>query len=96
MSDGAKTATRVREVVVRNEHGIHARPAALFVKMAARFSAEVTVEKDGIEINGKSIMGLMTLQASYGSKLQLRAQGVDAEQALAALAQLFEQKFEEG
>lgn len=83
-------------MVVRNEHGIHARPAALFVKMAARFSAEVTVEKDGIEINGKSIMGLMTLQASYGSKLQLRAQGVDAEQALAALAQLFEQKFEEG
>lgn len=81
---------------MRNEHGIHARPAALFVKMAARFSAEVTVEKDGIEINGKSIMGLMTLQASYGSKLQLRAQGVDAEQALAALAQLFEQKFEEG
>ena len=86
---------KIREVTVLNQYGIHARPASLFVKLASRFDSDVFVEKGGTEINGKSIMGLMMLQASLGSTLRLKAQGPDADALLDALQKLVASKFEE-
>jgi len=80
---------------VTNKLGIHARPAALFVRVASRFESDITVEKDGETVNGKSIMGLMMLAAGYGSKLRITAEGRDAEQAICETEQLFLQKFNE-
>jgi phosphocarrier protein len=87
--------TLTRTFEIRNQYGIHARPAALFVKTAARFDVDVTVEKDGNSVSGKSIMGLMTLEASRGSKLKVTASGVDAKQVLDELQALFEAGFDE-
>jgi len=84
-----------RELTIRNKLGIHARPAALFVKTAGRFMSDITVEKDGNRVSGKSIMGLMTLEGYQGSKLRLRAEGEDAEEAIQALAELVEKGFYE-
>ncbi len=85
-----------REVTVRNRLGIHARPAAAFVKLASRFESEILVEKDDQTVNGKSIMGLMSLAAGRGSKIRITARGPDAERAMEALTQLVEvQKFDE-
>jgi len=86
-------AKRVCNVI--NRLGIHARPAALFVKVANKFECNIFVEKDGEQVNGKSIMGLMMLAAGHGSKLTLIAQGRDAEAAVRDLEQLFLQKFNE-
>src|SRR5437867_11121961 len=88
-------AIMTRDFMVSNKLGIHARPAAMFVKTANRFSCEIFVEKDGEKVNGKSIMGLMMLAAGPGSKLTVHAQGHDASQALAELEILFKQKFDE-
>ena len=85
----------VKELAVINKLGIHARPAALFVKVANKFDSDILVEKDGEQVNGKSIMGLMMLAAACGSKLTLIAEGRDAENALRELEQLFMQKFNE-
>jgi phosphocarrier protein len=74
---------------------LHARPAALFVKTASRFESDITVEKDGNTVSGKSIMGLMTLEAGLGSVLTVTAEGVDAEEALNELQNLVESKFYE-
>lgn len=82
-----------RELVVLNRYGIHARPAALIVKTASMFRADITVEKGNMKVSGKSIMGLMTLEAGCGSKVRVIAEGVDAEKALDAIQKLFEQKF---
>ncbi len=68
-----------------NRLGLHARPSAEFVKLAGRFEAEVWVEKDGLEVNGKSIMGVMMLAAEAGAQIRIRTIGHDAEEALAAL-----------
>jgi phosphocarrier protein len=84
-----------KQMTVINKLGIHARPAALFVKVAGKFECDVSVEKDGETINGKSIMGLMMLAAGQGSKLTVTTKGRDAEAALNALEQLFLQKFSE-
>ena len=84
-----------RELTIANKLGIHARPAAMFVKVANRFACEIFVEKDGEKINGKSIMGLMMLAAGPGSKLVLHVRGPDAPQALAELESLVERKFDE-
>jgi len=84
-----------REVEIVNRAGMHARPAAAFVKIAARFSADITVEKDGLEVNGKSIMGVLMLAAEKGSRLRLVASGSDAAAALDALADLVGRGFEE-
>src|SRR2546427_12608730 len=84
-----------RDFMVSNKLGIHARPAAMFVKTANRFTCEIFVEKDGERVNGKSIMGLMMLAAGPGSKVTVHAQGHDASQALAELETLFRQKFNE-
>jgi phosphocarrier protein HPr len=84
-----------KTLTVNNKLGIHARPAALFVKVAAKFASHIEVEKDGEIINGKSIMGLMMLAAAHGSKLTVTAEGPDAEAALKAIEELFLQKFNE-
>ena len=84
-----------KELTVVNKLGIHARPAALFVKTANRFACDILVEKDGEKINGKSIMGLMMLAAGPGSKLTVRANGADAALALAEIEALVKRKFDE-
>lgn len=84
-----------RELVVRNQYGIHARPAALFVRTAGRFVSDIEVEKDGQVVSAKSIMGLLTLEARQGTVLTIRARGPDAREAVAALAELMERKFYE-
>ncbi|HSI86999.1 MAG TPA: HPr family phosphocarrier protein [Candidatus Methylacidiphilales bacterium] len=85
----------VREFVVGNKLGLHARPAAMFVRIANRYNSEIWVEKDGEEINGKSIMGLMLLAAGCGSKLKVTAIGPDAGEALGDLQELISRKFDE-
>jgi len=77
-----------RRVTVVNSHGIHARPAAEIVKTAARFTSDVTLARDDLEVNGKSIMGVMMLAAECGAVVLVRADGPDAERALEALAAL--------
>jgi phosphocarrier protein len=84
-----------RELTIANKLGVHARPAALFVKTANRFACEIFVEKDGEKINGKSIMGLMMLAAGPGSKLTLHVKGADAPQAIVELEALVKRKFDE-
>ena len=84
-----------KEVVVLNKLGIHARPAAMFVKTANRFHCEIFVEKDGERVNGKSIMGLMMLAAGPGSRLLITAEGQDAARAIAELETLINRKFDE-
>ena len=74
---------------------MHARPAAMFVRIASRYRCEIWVEKEGEQINGKSIMGLMMLAAGQGSKLMIRCQGPDADRAMEELEQLIANKFSE-
>src|SRR3954463_3649229 len=80
---------------IANKLGIHARPAALFVKTANRFACDIFVEKDGEKVNGKSIMGLMMLAAGPGSRLTIHAIGADASKALAEIESLIKRKFDE-
>jgi phosphocarrier protein HPr len=84
-----------REIRVSNKYGLHARPAAEFVKTASRFSSDIVVEKEDLEVNGKSIMGMMMLAAEYGSTIVIRATGTDSEAAIAELAMLVERGFGE-
>src|SRR2546421_921622 len=84
-----------KELVVTNKLGIHARPAALFVRTASKFECDIFVEKDGERVNGKSIMGLMMLAAGPGSKLLLIAEGEDAPRAVIELEALVKEKFNE-
>lgn len=80
---------------VKNRLGLHARPSAQFVKLCSRFRCEVWVEKDGEQVNGKSIMGLMMLAAGLGSKLTVTCEGADAEKALTEIESLIDRKFDE-
>lgn len=82
------------ELTIPNEDGLHARPAAKFVKLASRFKSEVWVGKDDEEINGKSIMGLMMLAAAQGSVIRVSAEGEDADLALQKLSALVNSGFE--
>ncbi len=84
-----------RRVDIRNAHGLHARPAAEFVKLAKKYNSEVRVSKDELEVNGKSIMGVMMLAAEAGSTITIRAEGEDAARAVDDLAQLVENGFGE-
>src|SRR5580658_1628293 len=84
-----------KELTILNKLGIHARPAALFVKTANRFGCDIFVEKDGEKINGKSIMGLMMLAAGPGSKVTLHVKGSDGPAAIAELEELVRRKFDE-
>lgn len=85
----------IETFAIRNRLGLHARAAALLVKTANRFASEVILEKDGVEVNGKSIMGILMLAASKGSKITLRVEGKDSTQAIQTLGKLIEDKFGE-
>jgi phosphocarrier protein HPr len=84
-----------RTVRIINKNGLHARPAAEIVKLASRYKSDITLVRDDLEVNGKSIMGVMMLAAEFGSSLLLRAAGPDAEQAVSALSDLIARKFGE-
>ncbi len=84
-----------RTVQIANRNGLHARPAAEIVKAAAKFKSDITIVRDDLEVNGKSIMGVMMLAAECGATLSLRADGPDAEEALGAIVRLIESKFGE-
>lgn len=83
-----------KTVTVRNRAGIHARPAALIVKTANRFSSSLYIEKESMRINGKSIMGIITLGASYKTELKIITEGSDEAEAAEAIEQLFLNRFE--
>jgi phosphocarrier protein len=84
-----------RSVQIVNKHGLHARPAAEIVKAASRFKSDITISRDDLEVNGKSIMGVMMLAAEYGASITLRATGPDADDALDALSSLVASRFGE-
>ena len=84
-----------RTFTIVNSLGMHARPAAMVVQTANRFRSEILFEKDGLQINAKSIMGVLTLAAGKGSQVVVACEGEDAEAALAALAKVFESGFGE-
>jgi phosphocarrier protein len=84
-----------RNVQIVNKHGLHARPAAEMVKAASRFKSDITISRDDLEVNGKSIMGVMMLAAEYGATITLRASGPDADDALDSLATLVATRFGE-
>jgi phosphocarrier protein HPr len=84
-----------RTVEIVNRNGLHARPAAEIVKLSSKFNCDITIVRDDLEVNGKSIMGVMMLAAEYGSNILVRANGPDAEQAVNAIADLVAAKFGE-
>ena len=84
-----------RIVTIRNRAGMHARPAALLVKTASGFTSQIFIEKDAERVNGKSIMGVITLGATYNTALKIIAEGIDEAQAVDAIEKLFERRFEE-
>ncbi len=91
--NGPETAEQT--VVIQNKYGLHARPAAEFVKRAHEFSSEVWVRRDELEVNGKSIMGMMMLAAERGAEIVIRASGSDAEVAVGSLVELVISRFGE-
>jgi len=84
-----------KEIVVINEQGLHARPCGMLSNLAMRFESEIKIIKDGYEVNAKSVMGLLTLAASKGSKIILIASGKDEKEATWEIEKLFESKFDE-
>src|SRR5258708_24244292 len=94
-SNTASAATHTKELLVQNKMGIHARPAAMIVRITNKFKAEVFVEKDEEQVNGKSIMGLMMLAAGKGSTVKFIVTGDDAAAMVAELEALFTRKFDE-
>jgi phosphocarrier protein len=93
---GGMAAQKIlKEIPVVNRLGLHARPAAMFVRIASKHRCEVWVAKEGEEVNGKSIMGLMMLAAGQGSKLQIRCEGADAAKAMEELEELIKSRFNE-
>jgi len=84
-----------KELTIVNRLGLHARPSAMFVKVCSKHKADIWVEKDGEQVNGKSIMGLMMLAAGQGSKLKVTCEGVDADKALEEIEGLIQRRFDE-
>jgi phosphocarrier protein len=84
-----------KTIVIENKLGMHARPATLIVKAATKYRSEFRIKKDDMEINGKSIMGVMTLAAEYKSQLELIADGIDEEYLIEEISELFASKFGE-
>jgi phosphocarrier protein len=84
-----------QSVRILNKNGLHARPAAEIVKAASKFKSDITISREDIEVNGKSIMGVMMLAAECGAEITLRASGPDADDAIAAIASLVARKFGE-
>jgi phosphocarrier protein len=95
MSTNSEGSKATKDLTIENRNGLHARPAALFVKISSRFRSEVWVEKDGERVNGKSIMGLMMLAAGKGSVLRVTAEGDDALSVLTELESLISTRFGE-
>jgi len=93
--EAASGQSAAKELTILNRLGMHARPSAMFVKICNRFKCEIWVEKDGEQVNGKSIMGLMMLAAGQGSKLRVSCDGADAAQALAEIEELIKRRFDE-
>ena len=93
--DPASQQKLTKELTIQNRLGLHARPSAMFVKVCSRFRSEIWVEKDGEQVNGKSIMGLMMLAAGLGSKLKITCEGSDADKAIAEIEALIQRKFDE-
>lgn len=93
--DSKANQTLERKMTIQNKYGIHARPAALFVKTVSQFQCDVTVEREGMSASGKSIMGLLTIEGYQGSVLTVRATGSDAKPCLDALQELIDKKFYE-
>ncbi len=85
----------VKKLIIKNKYGLHARPAALFVQTASGYDADVTISKDGLEVNGKSIMGVMMLAAEKGSEVLLKVEGKEEKKLAEALTSLLEGKFDE-
>ena len=83
------------DVTIVNKNGLHARPAAEIVKIASKFRAEITISRDDVEVNGKSIMGVMMLAAEHGATIKLKANGPDADDAIKAIAEVVAKKFGE-
>jgi phosphocarrier protein HPr len=94
-SRAAQSQKIEEEVPIVNRLGLHARPAAMFVRIASRYRSEIWVSKEGEEVNGKSIMGLMMLAAGQGSKLLIRCEGPDADEAMEELKALINARFNE-
>ena len=90
--DGQK---QIRNFKVRNKYGMHARPAALFVRTASKYNSDIIVKKGDVEVSGKSIMGLLTIEGFCGSTLTVVADGHDSDDAMSALSELFDNKFYE-
>jgi phosphocarrier protein len=84
-----------REVTILNRLGLHARPSAMFVKVCNRHKCDIWVERDGEQVNGKSIMGLMMLAAGQGSKLRITCEGADSAAALQEIEELIQRRFDE-
>ena len=84
-----------KKFIVKNKLGLHARPAAMFVQLANKFQSDIFIKKGRHKVNGKSIMGVMTLAAGPGSQIVVSAQGIDAKKAIAAIEKLFETNFGE-
>lgn len=85
-----------RRLIIQNRYGLHARPAAEFVQITSRYAADVTITKDGIEVNGKSIMGLLMLAAEKGDEIILKSMGKDEEDLMQALIDFLMGKLDEG
>lgn len=94
-TDNSQESKASKEITIQNRLGLHARPSAMFVKVCNRFKSEIWVEKDGEQVNGKSIMGLMMLAAGQGSKLIVTCEGVDAEKAIEEIEALVARRFDE-
>jgi phosphocarrier protein HPr len=86
---------QIKVFEIKNKLGVHARAAAKLVQVATKFKSKIYFEKDGWEVNGKSLLGILTLECPKGSRLIVRAQGMDAPEAIAALGELIENKFDE-
>ena len=92
---GSSEEMEIQTFTIKNKLGLHARAAALVVKTANRFVSDVSIEKDGLEVNAKSIMGILMLAATKGTRITLKAEGKDAGLAIQALGKLIENKFGE-
>jgi len=87
--------SRVKDITILNRLGIHARPAAMIAKCASHYKSDIRMQKDGLDVNGKSIMGIMMLAAAQGNVIRIQAQGADAAEALDAIEQLIRDRFGE-
>lgn len=85
----------IRKIKVVNRLGLHARPSTMLVKRATQFRSELKIKKDDMEVNGKSLLGVLTLAAEYGSELEVSTNGIDEEEMITAIEDLFKSKFDE-